>query len=226
MDEATEEATAAGSGGAERSSPERSRPPWWQRKGPSGLVFALVLFALLAATAAALTDVAEVLPDVGKDQQGEDPWVDQLGVEKVGIFQIAHIPDCAAAPVVRIELWDEESRPYWQVKGPPTPMATFAVGATPEGWEVVEPYREPPAGAILRLVIVRSVKGVAGVRYLAEDLRTGLVVLGIPSSRFELDDFQTGEFCDDGTEAGDEGSTTTVVDDGSGSAPTTTTAGG
>lgn len=191
--------------------PQHRRLPWWQRKGPSGLVFAIVILVLLAATATAFTDVADVLPDVGKDQQGEDPWVDRLGVEKVGIFQIAHIPDCAAAPVVRIELWDEESNPYWQVKGPPTPMATFAVGATPEGWEVVEPYREPPPDAILRLVVVRSVKGVAGVRYQVEDLRTGLVVLGVPPSAFELEDFQTGEFCDAGADDGSTTTTTTTV---------------
>lgn len=221
MDDAPDGTDAAGAAGASGAptgpsgdevrlpNPTHRRLPWWQRRGPSGLVFAVVLVGLLAVTAVAMSDVAEVLPDIGKDQQGEDPWVDRLGVEKVGIFQVAHIPDCAAAPVVRIELWDEESEPYWQVKGPPTPMATFAVGATPEGWEVVEPYREPPADAVLRLLVVRSVKGVAGVRYQQADLRTGYVVLGVPSSRFTVEDFQTGGFCDDGT--GEDGSTTTTL---------------
>ena len=190
--------------------PDHRLAPWWQRKGPSGLVFVLVVLALLGGTALAVTKVAGVLPDVGKDQQGDDPWIDQLGVEKVGIFQIAHIPDCAAAPVVDIQLWDEQSKPYWHVKGAPTPMATFAVGATPSGWKVIQPYHAPPAGAVLRLVVTRSVKGVAGVRYRHEDLRTGYVVLGVPSSRFTKEDFQSGEFCDDGT-GGEDGSSTTTT---------------
>jgi hypothetical protein len=208
---AMSEATGGATEEVRLENPKHKRLPWWQRKGPSGLVFVFVVVALLFATASAFSDVADVLPDVGKDQQGDDPWTDQLGVEKVGIFQIAHIPDCAAAPLKGIELWDEDSNAYWKVrapKGPGTPMATFAVGATPEGWEVVEPYEEPPADAILRLIVVRSVKGVAGVRYQKADLRSGYAVLGVPASRFEVADFASGEFCDDGT--GEDGSTTTT----------------
>jgi len=213
VDEPTDESAldAAPAEAAPRNAPARRAPaPWWQRKGPSGLVFVLVLVALVVATVSAVSGVADVLPEVGKDQQGEDPWVDRVGVEKVGIFQIAHIPDCAAAPVVRLELWDEESEPYWQVRGPTTAMSSFAVGATPEGWEVVTPYTEPPADAVLRLVVVRSVKGVAGTRYREADLRSGYVVTGVPPSRFQVADFQGGNFCDDGTEGSSDTTTSTT----------------
>jgi hypothetical protein len=170
------------------------------------LVFVAVVGAMAIATLVLWSDVASVLPDVGKDRQGEDPWEDPVGIEKVGVFQLARIPDCAAAPVERIELWDEDSTPYWQVAGPPTPMATFAVGVTPEGFSEVTPYEEPPADAVLRLIVVRSVKGVAGVRYQVDDLREGFAVVGIPASRYLVDDFQTGDVC--GEEEGDDGSTT------------------
>jgi phosphate transport system substrate-binding protein len=45
-----------------------------------------------------LPGTAAVANAVGKDKQGEDPWDDPVGIEKVGVFQVAHIPDCAAAP--------------------------------------------------------------------------------------------------------------------------------
>lgn len=175
-------------------------------------MFCVLLVAMAVASVALWSSVRDVLPAVGKDKQGEDPWTDQLGVEKVGPFQIAHIPDCAAAPVVRIVLWDEESKPYWEVSGPATPMDSFAVGVTPEGFKTETPYREPPAGAVQRLVVIRKVKGVAGVRYTTEDLRTGYVATGEPISRFLPDDFQTGRFCG-GTE-GDAATTSTTPADG------------
>lgn len=154
------------------------------------------------------SDVSEVLPDIGKDEQGEDPWTDPVGVEKVAGFQVVHIPDCAAAPVVRIELWDEQSNPYWEVAGPALPMASFAIGATPEGFEEITPYKAPPADAVLRLAVVRKVKGVAGVRFQTTDLRTGYVASGLPISRYEVDEFQTGDLCGDGDA---KGSTTTTA---------------
>lgn len=201
--------------GAVSSSVSSRRVPWWHRRGPSVAVFALVVGAMVIVSTVLWSNVAEVLPDVGKDRQGEDPWEDPIGMEKVGVFQLARIPDCAAAPVERIELWDEDSNPYWQVAGPPTPMATFAVGVTPEGFTEIEPYTEPPADAVLRLVVVRSVKGVAGVRYLAEDLQEGYAVVGIPRSRYLVEDFQTGDVCG-GEEDGEEGdgSSTTLPADG------------
>ncbi len=186
------------------------RPPWWQRRGPSFLVFCVVLVAMGLASAALWRNVTEVLPDVGKDRQGEDPWRYPVGVEKVGQFQIAHIPDCAAAPVVGIVLWDEDSRPYWEVSGPATPMESFAIGVTPEGFTADTPYRTPPADAVLRLVVVRKVKGVAGVRFRATDLRTGYVASGEPISRYLVDDFQTGKVCaTEGTGKGSATSSTT-----------------
>jgi hypothetical protein len=188
----------------------RPRLPWWQRRWPSFLVFCLVLGAMGLASMVLWSSVSEVLPDVGKDKQGVDPWEDPIGVEKVGGFQVVHIPDCAAAPVVRIELWDEDSTPYWEVAGPATPMASFAIGATPEGFTEETPYRSPPPGAVLRLAVVRSKKGVAGVRFQTADLRTGYVASGEPIYRYLLEDFQTGAVCGDEGE-GEGGSTTTVA---------------
>ena len=172
-----------------------TRPPWWRRRTPSFLVFCVVMLGMVLVSVVLWRQVSDVLPTVGKSNQGDDPWLDPIGVEKVGPFQVAHIPDCAAAPVVRIGLWDEKSNPYWQVSGPPTPMASFAVGALPKGFDEDTPYRKPPAGATLRLVVVRKVKGVAGVRYRVADLRTGYVATGLPIKRYLIDDFQTGSVC-------------------------------
>lgn len=186
------------------------RPPWWHRRVPSTLVFFLVLGLMALASVALWADVGAVLPDVGKDKQGEDPWNDPVGIEKVSGFQVVRIPDCAAAPIVRIGLWDEASTPYWEVSGPPTPMASFAIGATPEGFTEDKAFTKPPADAVLRLVVFRKVKGVAGVRYQESDLRTGYVASGLPISRYEVEDFQTGDVCSDDAEGGGEGSSTTT----------------
>lgn len=186
---------------------DRARPSWWHRRWPSALVFAGVLLVMGIGSIVLWSDVKGVLPDVGKDKQGEDPWNDPVGVEKVGVFQVAHIPDCAAAPVVRIALWDEASKPYWEVSGPPTPMESFAIGATPEGFVEDHAFEKPPAGATLRLVVFRKVKGVAGVRYVETDLRTGYVVSGTPTSRYSVSGFKTGKMC--GAEEGDGEPTTT-----------------
>ena len=191
--------------------PTHRRQRWWRRRGPSVMVLLALLAVMVLGAVALWDDVAEVLPIVGKAQQGEDPWRDAVGIEKVGDFHLAHIPDCAAAPVVRIELWDEDSEAYWAVSGPPTPMASFVVGALPPGWTEVTPFREPPRESILRLVVVRSVKGVAGTRYRSEDLRTGLVTTGIPPTRFEVDDFQTGRFCNGEFGGSDDEETTTTT---------------
>jgi len=191
------------------TTPPTPRPPWWQRRVPSTLVFCLVLGVMALAAVALWSDVGDVLPDVGKDQQGEDPWNDPVGVEKVAGFQVVRIPDCAAAPVVRIGLWDEASKPYWEVSGPPTPMASFAIGATPEGFTEDKAFTKPPNDAVLRLVVFRKVKGVAGVRYQESDLRTGYVASGLPISRYGVEDFQTGDVCGDEGEGECDGSTTT-----------------
>lgn len=187
-----------------------TRPPWWQRRGPSVLVFSVIVAVMAIASVALWSNVSSVLPDLGKDQQGDDPWEDPIGVEKVGQFLVARIPDCAAAPVVRIELWDEDSKPYWEVSGPATPMSSFAIGITPEGFTEETPYDQPPAGAVLRLLVVRKVKGVAGVRYQETDLRTGYVASGLPISRYEVEDFMTGSMCGEEPLADGEGSSTTT----------------
>jgi len=182
------------------------------------VVFVLVIGVMAVASVAIWSDVSDILPDVGKDKQGEDPWNDPVGIERVGVFQVVHIPDCAAAPVVRIALWDEQSKPYWEVSGPPTPMDSFAIGAVPQGFTQDKAYEKPPAGSVLRLVVFRKVKGVAGVRYQESDLRTGYVVSGTPTSRYTVEGFQTGQMCGDEEGAG-EGSTTTAAP---GAATTTT----
>jgi hypothetical protein len=201
------------------TTPETPRPSWWHRRWPSALVFAAVLGVMVLASIAIWSNVSDILPDVGKDKQGQDPWNDPVGIEKVGVFQVVHIPDCAAAPVVRIALWDEESRPYWEVSGPATPMESFAIGATPEGFTEDKAYEKPPAGSVLRLVVFRKVKGIAGVRYQDEDLRTGRVVSGTPSSRYTVAGFQTGQMCGDDADAS-EGSTTSPGADGEATATT------
>jgi hypothetical protein len=193
------------------STESRRRLPWWQRRWPSILVLCLVLAAMGIVALVSWTRVTEVVPDVGKDKQGVDPWEDPLGVEPVGQFQIVHIPDCAAAPVVGIELWDDDSQPYWAVSGPPSVMNSFAIGATPEGFTVDTPFTAPPANAVLRLAVVRSVKGVAGVRFETSDLREGYVASGEPISRYGLDDFRTGAVCGDEDEASSAGATTTTT---------------
>jgi hypothetical protein len=158
--------------------------------------------------------ISAVVPEVGQDKQGADPWLDPVGVEKVGPFQVAHIPDCAAAPVVRIELWDEESKPYWRVVGPPTPLASFAIGAVPEGFLEELAYDPPPRDAVQRLVVVRKVKGVAGVRFEESDLRTAYVATGLPLRRYPVEDFKTGSVCGgDGEEGEDtDGGTAPVIE--------------
>jgi hypothetical protein len=185
------------------------RPSWWHRRWPSALVFAAVIAVMAIGSVVLWSDLKGVLPDVGKDKQGEDPWNDPIGIEKVGLFQVAHIPDCAAAPVVRIALWDEQSKPYWEVSGPATPMESFAIGATPEGFTEDQAFEKPPSGAVLRLVVFRKVKGVAGVRFQETDLRTGYVASGTPINRYEVEKFQTGSVCGDEDEEGD-GSTTST----------------
>ena len=83
------------------------------------------------------------------------------------------------------------------------------IGATPEGFTEDKAFTKPPAGAVLRLVVFRKVKGVAGVRYQESDLRTGYVASGLPISRYEVADFQTGDVCGDDEASGDGSSTTT-----------------
>jgi hypothetical protein len=191
----------------------RRRPHWWQRTLPSFAVFVLVVAAMGGAALLLWGNVAGVLDDVGRSKQGEDPWVDPVGIELVKPFQVVHIPDCAAAPVVRIALWDEQSKPYWEVAGDPTPMETFAIGVRPEGFVEETPYRQPPVGATLRLVVVRKVKGVAGVRFKVADLRQGVVISGLPITRYSVEGFQTAKVCaddKDGDTSSDDTTSTTL----------------
>lgn len=170
---------------------------WWQRRPASSLVFLAVLAVLGLATVAVAGQVADVLPEVAKDQLGEDQWTDPVGVELVSGFQVVHIPDCAAGAVTRIALWDAKSKPYWEVAGPPTPMTSFFVGVAPTGFLEVVKFREPPTGAVLRLVVFRRVGGVAGIRYKTSQLRTKRVVSGKKLTSYTVEGFQKSEVCGD-----------------------------
>ena len=155
----------------------------------------LVLISMTVATVMVATRVARVLPDVGKDQLGADAWVDPLGVHLAGGFHVARVPDCAAGAFTRIVLWDPYSQPYWEVTGPPTPLTSFVVGVAPEGFTEVKGYRDPPKGAILRLVAFRKDGGPVGIRYLATDLRPKRIVSMQPLQRFTIEGFQSAQVC-------------------------------
>lgn len=192
--------------------PRGPRPPWHHRAGPSVLLLLGVLVVVGLVTLALADDVAGVIPQVGKDAQGEDPWTDPVAVEKAGPYQIVHIPDCALAPVERIVLWDEDSKPYWEVSGPAASLSAFVIGATPPGFAVDVPFDEPPADAVLRIGVFRTTRGAAGVRYRASDLRTGYavsVVSGNDLSRYEPERFTKGDVCGADGEDGAASSTTT-----------------
>ena len=186
------------------------------------LVFVVIIAIVGGLTLRSAVQVSSALPDVGKDEQGDDPWTEPIGVEKVGDLVVAHIPDCAAGPVVRIALWDEASKPYWEVHGPPTPMATFVVGAAPKGFTVDTPLDAPKPGAVLRLVIIRKVKGAAGVRFQSTDLRSKRVASLLPIQRFTIDGFQTADVCG----AKDKAKTKIGADTGVSTVTTTTVLGG
>jgi hypothetical protein len=147
------------------------RVPWWQtRSGSIGaLIVTLVLLALLALLLA--DRVGGALSEVGRDEDGTDPWTDPIGLEPVaGGLLVGRIPDCAAAPVTRITVWDQDSQPVWDVVGPPTALPSFIVGVTPPGFEERTRYDDPGDGTLVRLVVNRRLLGVAGVRYAADDL--------------------------------------------------------
>lgn len=162
------------------------------------MVFLGVFLVLALATVVVARQVAEVLPEVPKDLLGDDRWSEPLGVELNEGFQIGRLPDCAAGSVTRIVLWDADSEPYWEVTGPATPMTAFYVGVLPGGFTEVEPIREPPPGALLRLVVFRKVGGPVGIRYRESQLRDGFVMSGRPLTSYTVEGFQTEDLCADG----------------------------
>lgn len=193
-------------------SPPRTSLPWWQRRLPSVAVFAAVLAFTGLVTVAVGREVAEVLPGVGKDHLGDDTWEAPLGLHLGGGFQIARVPDCAAGGFTRMALWDEHSRPYWEVKGPPTPLTSFVVGVAPEGFEVVTAYRDPPPDALLRLVAWRKDGGPLGIRFRANDLVETRVVALTPLQRFTIQGFQTARVCgEDDVDPNSADATTTTT---------------
>ena len=197
---------------AKRSIPREEH--WWLRRGPSLLVLVVVVALLGGAVFVLGSRVAESIPAVGKDKAGEDTWSDPIGVESVRGFQVGHIPDCAAGAVSRIVLWDEDAQDYWSVSGPATPMTTFSVGATPDGFETDTPLRKPPPGATLRLVVFRKGRPPAGIRFHARDLVDNRVMAGQPLQRFTVLGFQTADVCgtrDASTVRPGASSTTSIV---------------
>ena len=192
------------------------------------LVLAVVLAAVGLTTVAVFSQVADVLPEVARDQLGEDRWTDPLGLELAGPFQIAHLPDCAAGSITRIVLWDAESNPYWEVAGAPTPLTTFVVGATPTGFVELTPYREPPSGTVLRLVAFRRIGGATGIRYRASELKTERVVSGSALTTYTIEGFQLEPVCSDSpADTGDDLDPleTTIVEAGVATSTTTTVPG-
>lgn len=199
-------------------------PSWWHRRGPSLLVLTAFVAVLALVTVAMAGQVVDVLPEVAKDQLGEDRWEDPLGVERSGEFQIGHIPACAEGPITRIVLWDSESEPYWEVAAPvPTPLKAFIVGVTPGGFAEVVPYREPPIGRVLRLVAFRRVGGPVGIRYRTSQLRSGRLVSGAALTSYTVEGFQDEPVCSDSPASDDPAVTTTTVVSGLVPAGETTT---
>lgn len=171
--------------------------PWWQGRTPSLVLLLVVVGGLGLATMAVGSQVFDVLPEVGKDQLGQDLWNDPIGLEDADGIAIAHIPDCASGAVTRIALWDADSKPYWEVAGLATPLTAFFVGVAPSGFTEIAPYVKPPPGTVLRLVVFRKVGGAAGIRYVQGQLRTNRVVSGNPLSRYTISGFQTAKVCGD-----------------------------
>lgn len=192
--------------------PEPSGAPtvaWWRRRSPSVLMLAAVVAVMIVATMAVTRSVADVLEEVPKDRLGTDPWTATLGVERADPFQLVYLPACAAGSVTRLVLWNEDSEPYWEVSGPPTPMASFVVGGTPTGFTEVVPFTPPPRGAMVRLVAFRRAGDPVGLRYRDVDLVTGRVVATTSLSRFSRDGFMTEEVCgsDDAVDPAEDGAT-------------------
>ena len=79
-----------------------------------------LLVGMIVVTVMLTRQAVDVLPEVGRDQLGEDNWADPLGVHLAGPLQVARVPDCAAGAFTRLVLWDPMSDPYWEVEGPPT----------------------------------------------------------------------------------------------------------
>ncbi len=187
--------------------------PWWHRRLPSTLVLLAVIGALAGSVAVLGARLTDTLPEVGKDQLGEDPWTDPVGLSDVAGFQVAHIPACSAGQVTRIALWNADSEPYWEVSGPPTAMDTFSVGGTPAGFTVDTPYELPPSDEVVRLVVFRKQGGAAGIRYSIADvdgLPENRLVSGTPLTRYTVAGYQTAAVCGDSA-ASTNGTSTTVT---------------
>jgi hypothetical protein len=177
------------------SSPSDAPARWWHGRTPSLVIFVVVVALAGMATLAMTREVAEVLPEVGRDQLGDDRWEDPVGVELVDGLQIGHVPDCASGSVTRIVLWDADSEPLWEVEGPPTALQSFFIGMTPQEFTEVVPYREPPADELVRLVVFHRSGAVAGLRYDGISLREDRVMSGNPLRRFTVEGFLTARIC-------------------------------
>ncbi len=186
---------------ADRSS-DRTR--WWEtRSGSLGILAAtLVLVALSAVVLAGR--VTGALSDVGRDADGSDPWTDPIGMEPVARgYLVAHLPNCAAAPITRITIWDQDSKPIWDVTGPPTALPAFIVGVVPRGFKELTPYDKPSRSTLVRLLVDRRLLGVAGVRYRAQDLRAGKVTTYYEGAyhTFSRAGFQAADVCKRGSDS-------------------------
>lgn len=175
--------------------PTGTSTAWWRRRSPSTLVLLGVVAVMALAAMLVGRSLADVLDDVPKDRLGTDPWEATLGVEGQFPFQVAYIPECAAGSVTRLVLWDADSNPIWEVSGPPTPLTSFTVGGTPDGFEVTKSYEQPEGNEVLRLVAFRRVGEPIGLRYRTVDVVNGRVIAMAPLRRFSVEGFQGAEVC-------------------------------
>jgi len=191
----------------------QTEPRWWRRPWPSFGVLAGLLVAVLVVIALLGSMVGDSLPDVGRDDAGHDSWQDPLAVQEAqeGLL-VAVLPECAAGPITRIVLWDADSKPYWEISGPPRPLGEFVVGLPIEGFETVVPYSTPPRDATVRLVVFRRLGKPVGLRYRYDEVDTGKLMGGDPLRTYSKDGWLRAGVCESGSSStGDDAATTTTA---------------
>lgn len=150
--------------------------PWRERVLAHVGTLVVALMVLGVASAYLGKRVLSALPNVGKTVVEREPWAAPVAVERLenGVL-VAHIAPCAQGPVVGLFLWEGDDGPSWQVEGTPLEMDAFFVGATPPGFRVIRPWRQPPTSAVVRVGVLRSTDRPAGATFRISALRQGKV---------------------------------------------------